>query len=214
MKTSIQKLNITESPSLECVRKWPSKRARKWSEEFVWSAAKQSNIKAIIVLGSAIRNVSKIADIDFIIIYSNIKPKLNSPPIDVDIRAYDKSIVAKLLSEGHELLGWAVKLGCVVYERNRYWTNLRSNWVDRLKFPSMDDAMARAAKAENLYHDLSAMGDKDAANEQFITMLTHLARARLLGAGVFPTSRPELVRQLREISENELADKLAEALKQ
>lgn len=212
MKVMVKKSDSAKSPNLECVRKWPSKTARKWSEEFVGAAPKQSNIDAIVAVGSAIRDVSEIADIDFVIIYSNINPAFSSPPIDVDIKAYDRTEVQKLLSKGHDLLGWAVKLGCVVYERNSYWTKLCSRWVNRLPLPSVEEAMARSARARKLYHDLSAVGDEDAADEQFITMLTHLARARLIEAGIFPTSRPELEKLLRKTGEQELAQELADAL--
>lgn len=213
MKTSVQKIiGAGDLPNLGCVRKWPSKPARTWSEKFVESATKQPNIVAIILVGSASRKVSQTSDIDFIVIYSNEKPTFNRPPMDVDILAYDRKLISKLLSKGHDLLGWAVKLGCVVYERNHYWTKVRSRWGNRLKFPSIDEAKARATKAEQLYLDLSAVGDIDAANEMFITMLTHLARACLLEAGIFPASRPELVKQLQGISEQALASKLEDAL--
>ena len=39
-------------------------------------------------------------------------------------------------------------------------------------------------------------------------MLTHLARAALSEAGVFPYSRPELPGQLRDIGDHALADRL------
>jgi len=213
MKTTIKKIvGLDDTQNLECVRKWPSNQARKWSENFVKFAAKQSNIYAIILVGSASRMVSQVADIDFIVVYSNEKPTFYRPPMDVDIRFYDRNKISKLLSDGHDLLGWAIRLGCVVYERNHYWTKLRSRWINHMKFPSVDEARACAAKAKKLYLDLSEVGDTDAANEFFITWLTHIARARLLEAGIFPASRPELVKQLQEISEKGLATKLKDAL--
>jgi len=212
MKATVKQLELIESQNIGCIRKWPSKRARIWFEGFIENATKQLNIDAIIVVGSAIRKVSHIADIDIIVIYSNIKPSFNKPPIDVDIRAYDRAMASKLLSKGHDLLGWAVRLGCIIFERNHYWTMLRSFWINHLKFPSANEAIERAAKANKLYLDLSAAGDIDAANEMYITMLTHLARAHLIKSGIFPASRPELVKQLREISEIDLSDKLTDAL--
>ena len=59
-----------------------------------------------------------------------------------------------------------------------------------------------------------AAGDRDAAAELRASMLTHLARAALSGAAVFPQSRPELPGQLRGIGEQALADQLDEALAQ
>ncbi len=43
-------------------------------------------------------------------------------------------------------------------------------------------------------------------------MLTHSAHERLLRAGVFPYSRPELPRQLRSIGENNLSKELEDVL--
>ena len=62
------------------------------------------------------------------------------------------------------------------------------------------------------YDEMRALGDLDAAAELNVAMLTHLARAALSDAGVFPRSRPELVDQLRSIDEGPLADRLADAL--
>ena len=78
----------------------------------------------------------------------------------------------------------------------------------------MEETTARAAKAKELYNELLALGDSDAANEQLLTILTHLARARLIEGGIYPASCPELVEQLREIGEQYLARRPTNALYQ
>ena len=50
------------------------------------------------------------------------------------------------------------------------------------------------------------IGDVDAALEQAISYLTHLAWADLLERGIFPASRRELPGQLRAIDSQRLAD--------
>jgi len=207
-----KKTRLFSPPDLGCVINWPSQSAHKWSANFLETAPKQSNIDAIIAVGSAVRDVAECADIDLVVIYNSAKPIFNNPPIDVDIRVYKRDDVETLLSKGQDLLGWAIRLGCIVYELNHYWTILRSSWMDRLPFPSAEEARSRAVRAKKLYRDLSAVGDADAANEQQVTMLTHLARARLIEANIFPASRPELEEQLRGIGENELAQELSGAL--
>lgn len=57
------------------------------------------------------------------------------------------------------------------------------------------------------------MGDLDAADEEARFALSHLARAILLAAGVFPLSRPELAAQLEEIGETDLARLLSTGLR-
>ncbi|MBW2061783.1 MAG: hypothetical protein JRI95_09510 [Deltaproteobacteria bacterium] len=212
MKDKVETLNMTATVNLECIRQWPSENAREWSRKFFRSAEKQPNIDAIIVVGSAARDVAESADIDFVVIYNTCKLNFNGPPIDIDIRAYNRTDVQRLLSNGHDLLGWAIRMGCVVFERGHFWTDLRNAWLNRLVLPSVEEANTRAAKAEKLYQDLRAIGDKDAADEQLITKLTHLARASLIEAGIFPASRPELQYQLQSIGEKEIAQKLADAL--
>ena len=109
-------------------------------------------------------------------------------------------------------MSWTVRYGRALFERGSYWTNLRADWNDRLRLPSVDESRERARKAERLYRELRAVGDTDAAAELQLSMLTHLCRAALSSGNVFPKSRPELASQLRSIGENELADRLASAL--
>lgn len=211
-KKILETSNTAITVNLECIRQWPSTNARTWFRKFFNSVEEQLSIDAIVVVGSAARDVPQSADIDFILIFNTFKPNFYSPPIDVDIRAYKRTDVQKLLSKGHDLLGWAIRLGCAVFERDNYWKNLCEAWHNRLIMPSLEEINARVAKSEKLYHDLCNIGDKDAAEEQLITILTHMARASLIKSGVFPASRPELQDQLQEIGEQEIAQKLAAAL--
>jgi hypothetical protein len=194
------------------VRKWPSESARKWLQELVTAASNHSNLKAIVAVGSAVRDVPSITDLDLIVIYRETKPYFTKLPLDVDVRVYEHTEIQEKLSRGHDLLGWAIKLGCVVYERHGYWTALRNRWIHRLPLPSFEEAIVRANRTKKLYCDLVNAGDSDAAKEQLICMLTHIARARLIGAGIFPASRPELPQQLRGIGERRLAKRLSNAL--
>jgi hypothetical protein len=43
------------------------------------------------------------------------------------------------------------------------------------------------------------LGDTDAAYEQALSYVTHIARAKLLKRRVYPASRPEIPRQLRAV---------------
>jgi hypothetical protein len=62
--------------------------------------------------------------------------------------------------------------------------------------------------------NLLQLGDADAVREQAVSYLTHLARAELLNAGVYPASRPELPEQLREIGDDDLAGRLDRVLEE
>jgi hypothetical protein len=55
------------------------------------------------------------------------------------------------------------------------------------------------------------MGDLPAAEEEIRFALSHLARAELLGKGVFPLSRQELPAQLQEAGQPRLAQMMKQA---
>ncbi len=82
------------------------------------------------------------------------------------------------------------------------WTNLTYQEI----------AEKRAEKASKFLNDIREIGDEDAADEQLITILTHLARANLIKYKIFPASRPELPNQLKSIGENAIASQLKEVL--
>ena len=207
-----QNFQLRKEPNINCVSRWPSQDARNWCIKFFNYVPSLSNIAAIIAIGSSIREVPHSADVDLLVIYHSKKPDLNNPPIDVDIHMYESLTLNELISNGHEALVWAIQLGCLVIEQNNYWTNLSAHWKSRVPFPSAEKAALRAAKSKKIYMELALLGDEDAKFEEYITMLTHLARERLLRAGVFLYSRPELPRQLKSIGENNISKELEDAL--
>ena len=52
--------------------------------------------------------------------------------------------------------------------------------------PSAKTADKRAKRAKQLFEDLKVIGDEDAAQEQYITMLTQIARAYLIRSDTYP----------------------------
>ncbi len=160
------------------------------------------------------REVEISEDLDLVLVYRRDRPPLPRPPIDVDLRQYEQDEVARKLAADHDYLSWTVRFGHVLFERDAWWTRLRTEWNDRLALPSASEARKRARKTKRHYDDMLAVGDRDAAAELQVSMLTHLARAALSDGGIFPQSRPELAGQLRGIGERALADRLDEALQQ
>lgn len=194
------------------IRQWPSEEARKWTERFLERMCSHPEVLAVVAFGSAVRRVSSSADLDLLYIYRSKDPRVDSPPLDVDVRGYDQAAVEELIEAGHDLLCWTLKYGRVICECEGFWTDLRRRWLRRLPMPSAELAEERAARSRKLYEDLHAAGDADAAAEQWLSWLTHKARAALIRAGVFPASRPELPEQLRAIGESSVADALDAAL--
>ena len=198
---------------MESIANWPRVAAKEWVEQSVRMAYDQADIQAIVAFGSIVRGVGHSVDVDLLFVYGFEMPKFATPPLDVDVRAYREADVESLVAEGHDLLCWSIRFGTVLHEKNRYWANLHRRWARRLTLPSAGTADERAERARRLLDDLELIGDDDAVQEQFITMLTHLARAHLIRADVYPASRPELPRQLMSIGEFTIASKLTDALK-
>ncbi len=200
------------SATLDAVRAWPSSRARQWTIEAVTFARQNASIQAIVASGSAVRDVSKTDDLDLVLVYRERRPRLPRPPIGVDLQQHEETEVPRKLQDGHDFLSWAVRFGRPIFERDQWWTRLRADWNDRLSLPSAAEARKRARRARQLHQEMQSLGDYDAATENYIAMLTHLARAALSDAGVLPRSRPELAGQLRSIGDQQQADRLDDAL--
>lgn len=169
-------------------------------------------MRAIVAIGSSVRTVEFSADLDLLLFHEGRAPHLETPPIDVDLRAIPIADVASRLQNGNDRLGWAVLFGRVIFERGNYWSGLVGRWSGKMPLPSAEEAFRRAEKAKTLVEDLANVGDEDAADEQRISMLTHLARGNLIRSGIYPTSRPELPAQLRKAGYGELAEQLESAL--
>jgi len=196
---------------LHGIQRWPSEASRNWVERFIALNASNKQVIAVIAFGSCIRDVSYSADVDLLIIYSDQKPEI-SPPIEVDVRAYKKNDVGSLINKGNEVLGWSIRYGIVLHEKNRYWTALCNRWRDRLPLPSADEALKRAERSKNLLEDLEKIGDEEAIEEQQLTMFTQLARVHLINSGIFPISRPELPMQLKSVGEEKISNKLSKLI--
>jgi hypothetical protein len=207
-----QRYGPVDSSGLKCFRSWSSDPARKWVEALLDEVRANERFHALVAVGSSVR-ARFAADLDFLLIFDPPKPSFNDRPIDVDFRCFQRSTVDSLIAEGHELLGWAVLYGCPVFDRAHFWHRLCLDWRGKVPLPSADVARKRAAKAREHLTYLLEAGDEDAAQEQRITVLTHLARAELIDASVFPASRPELPSQLKEIGSIELATELDSTLK-
>ena len=192
--------------------RWSSESARHWVFESFPKLCESPGVLAVVMFGSSIRPVASSFDFDCLYIFRGERPALPTPPMDVDLRGYEASQIDELIAAGHDLLGWSLRLGALVCEREEYWTQLSARWSGRLPFPSADTADDRAESAERMYIQLQEVGDADAAAEQYLTALTHRARAALLRAGTFPASRPELPTQLLRIGRSDLAALLDDAI--
>jgi predicted nucleotidyltransferase len=193
---------------LRLIRRWPSDQAETWIRSYIDFLATNPNFLALVAYGSAVRHVEMSSDVDLLVIMSGREAEMPTPPMEIDLKVMFAGDVDEYLQKSNDILIWCLRLGELLMERDRYWTNLKVRLQDKLPFPLASAAEARARKAEVLWRDLLSHGDPEAAEEQFLTNLTQLARAKLLRARVFPASRPELANQLDSIGERHLAEML------
>ena len=179
-----------------------------WTESFLDSARDDLSITAVTAIGSAVRPNAAAADLDLLVICREPLNLKGSRPMEVDLRVYRVDDVDRLISEGHDVLGWAVKFGQVLFQRSGYWDMTLSRWKNDLPLPSPEIPRVRARDTRRRFLNVLEIGDLDAAHEQAISYLTHLAWAELLERGIFPASRRELPSQLRTVDSQRLADSL------
>lgn len=199
MNKSHSKLTGSAIQACERVHRWPTPASKDWTIRFLNSAYRDENIMAVIAVGSAVRPSVSSVDLDLVVICHEPKRLRTKSPIEVDLRTYACGQVDELIQGGNDLLGWAVKFGRLLFQREGFWDIVLKSWLDRLPLPSTDVAVQRANAAFRRLSAVFELGDTDAAHELALSYLTHHARAELLRNRVYPASRPELPGQLRSI---------------
>jgi len=202
---------LTE-PASGRVLRWPTLRSKDWTNAFLESAKNDPNILAVVAVGSAVRPGVSSADVDFVVFCKDPSALKETPPLEVDLRAYSTADIDEKLQSGHDMLSWAVRFGQALFQRDGFWDRVVDSWRNRLPLPSAELARERAATAYRHLLGVFQAGDEDAAQEQALSYVTHLARAELLDRGVYPASRPELAAQLRGIGHFRLAEWLERLL--
>ena len=195
---------MNPTDQLQRVLRWPTDRSRTWAKRFLEGAGKDTNIEAVLAVGSAVRPHVQSVDFDILVICKDPDIFRQERPIEVDLRVYRADEIENKVRDGHDLLGWAVKFGRVLFERDHFWTTLSESWQDRLPLPSATIARERAASTYRRLTSVLSLGDFDAAYEQAVSYFTHLARAELIEKGIYPASRPELPSQLQMAGDTQI----------
>ena len=198
----------TGTNGLTKILRWPTPRAKRWTEKFLAHVETDQNTLSVVAAGSCVRpNVTSL-DVDLIVICTDPSMLRYRPPLEVDFRRFEAAEVDHAIGSGHDLLGWCVKFGGLLYDREQFWAKIMNRWSKRLPLPSSATALARADATNTRMKELEHVGDADALLEQTVSYLTHIARARLIGHATYPASRPELPDQLETVGECELAETL------
>ena len=196
------------------ILRWPTEHSREWLHTFLHRAEDDTNLLALVAIGSAIRPAVESDDLDLLAVCRDRSAHREKAPIEVDLRPVELGRFDAGIRAGDPLLVWAVRFGRPLFDRERTWADLSRRWRDSLPLPDPAVADRRAAAARKIMEVLREMGDEDAFRENRLTWLTHRARASLIRAGVHPLSRPELPAQLRELGDTPLSEELDAALRQ
>ena len=194
------------------VCRWPTTRARNWTLDFLRRARDDTNVVAIIAIGSAVRENVPSDDLDLLVLCREREMLRERAPIEIDLRTYDVADVDRDIANRRDLLTWAILFGRPLLDRFQIWESIVHRWQARVPLPDPDAARSRAAATLTRLKEMQEMGDEAAAAELDVSYQTHCARALLSESGVYPASRPELSNQLRSVGAVEQARRLTEAL--
>ena len=194
--------------------RWPTERAKAWLASFVERAERDENVVAIVAIGSAARAAAVAEDLDILVLCRNRTALKEKAPIEVDVRKANAHAVESDIRRGEALVVWAVLFGLPLLDKERVWESVVQRWRDSVPLPNAEVSLARAKAIRERMKAMSEIGDDNALCDLNLSYLTHLAWARLVKAGVFPKSRPEIPGQLEEIGAGGLAAKLAQALEE
>jgi predicted nucleotidyltransferase len=160
----------------------------------------------VVLVGSSARGLahSRLSDVDVLVLtdqaVSNSSPR-------VQVIVVTPSRFEERVMQGDDFTQWALRFGIPLVGKST-WKKLRSAYLPKAPWPNPDNKRRQASRKLEAAKILFEMGDVEAAAEETLLGLSHLARAQLLGHGVYPLSRPELPGQLERVHRIELAQAL------
>ncbi len=165
----------------------------------------------IILIGSAARGKETWrSDVDLLVITPALAGKMRSPRRFHLLYQTRERFVSRLNS-GDDFAVWAFRYGRPLSDDSRWWQDMLAQ-PPNVPWPDWEQKLGQADKRLIAARKALEDGDTEAAEEEYLMAASHLARASLLRAGVFPLSRPELPDQLRVIGRVDESQMLAELI--
>jgi|GEM_PF-2263816 len=159
---------------------------------------------SVVLVGSVARGRStEESDIDFLVVGERrVEATCDLPGCHV--QASSEADFLRNLALGEDFEAWSVRYGLPIYDGGPWARILRS--TEAAAWPKWQAKIPHAARRLFMANALLKMGDADAAAEETLYALCHVARALLLRRGVFPLSRPELAEQVSTLGYSRLAE--------
>ena len=149
---------------------------------------------AAVLVGSVARETStERSDIDVVFVSGE---RLRHPRCvgRVHAQVFEADEFRGKLRDGDDFALWCVRLGVPLADPG-IWAAIAAA-PEAAKWPDWKPKLAHATRRLILASHLLKVGDRTAASEEALYAATHVGRALLLRAAVFPLSRPEVVEQL------------------
>jgi len=160
---------------------------------------------AIVLIGSAARGLwAEANDIDLLVIVNNEGAAKAAPLSGYHLQVLPQWEFLRNLLAGEDFEAWCVRYGKPLYDSGR-WDKIKQS-PGASAWPKWQSKVLHGARRLFLARSLLDTKDRDAAGEETVYALGHVARGLLLKSGVFPLSRPELAQQVREAGYPHLAD--------
>lgn len=122
---------MTQAVEFSMIRRWIGG-SKKWLSEFISSAPSNKSIVAVVVMGSVVRERGhRRSDFDLLVIYRGKRPAFRAP-LEVDVRLAAVDHLDEQISEGHEVVCWALQYGSALYDSEFLWHRLQKSWAGRV----------------------------------------------------------------------------------
>jgi len=151
----------------------------------------------LVLIGSVARGTETAkSDIDVLAVGDHAL-RLPQTPARFHVQTTTMDALLKKLAERDDFSAWCVRYGVPLCRAER-WEALRRSDEAQV-WPDWRRKVAHAFRRLTLAARLRELGDDDAAGEEMLYSLGHVARGLLLRADVFPLSRAELIDQVCQI---------------
>ncbi len=188
-------------PKADSARVIDSLAERKYLRGLLWSSPQGT---PVVLVGSWARGTANTrrSDIDVLVMEEHDGPL---PPPRIQLIVITQEELRRRVRAGDDFGQWALRFGVPLAGRH-LWEELRKQLLSDAPWPKGESQLKHAWKKLKTARDLFRMGDLPAAEEEIRFALSHLARAELLSAGIFPLSRQELPAQLQGAGKPRLAE--------
>ncbi len=166
--------------------------------------AQSAQVVTVVLIGSAARGKrAEQSDIDILVI-SEDHPNARLHMSGFHIQQISKATFLANLKNGEDFESWCIRFGVPLHDSGIWTEILKSPFA--AKWPDWKLKVIHGVRRLLLGNTMLEIGDRDAAAEELMYTMGHVARGLLLKMQVFPLSRPELAEQVAELGYRQLAN--------